>query len=116
MRCSVLVLALIAASISDARREFKNYESTTATYHSSKSEVQSAFSKRAVPAKDALSAAREHVNHIAPESQFRVTDQYTDKDTGATHVYFVQTYNDLDIENARANVNVSKDFPSQSSI
>lgn len=111
MRYSVLIFAFLGTvsfSSAHGRREFTNYESTTAAYHSSESDVQGAFRKRATPAEDAMSAASEHLDHIAPGTHFRVSDQYTDKDTGVTHVYFVQSLNDLDIENARANINVSR--------
>ncbi|KAJ2883125.1 hypothetical protein FB639_002238, partial [Coemansia asiatica] len=42
-------------------------------------------------------------------SNMRISSMYTDKASGITHVYFVQTVNGHDIANAVANVNVFKD-------
>ncbi|KAJ2084444.1 hypothetical protein H4R24_000074 [Coemansia sp. RSA 988] len=42
-------------------------------------------------------------------SNMRVTNAYTDDTSGITHVYVIQTVNGVDITNAVANINVSKD-------
>ncbi|RPA72612.1 extracellular metallo proteinase MEP [Ascobolus immersus RN42] len=65
--------------------------------------------KRDVTASDPISAAEEHIKTIAEGTEFAKTDSYTSPDTGITHVHFVQTYNGVVVENARANVNVAKD-------
>ncbi len=39
----------------------------------------------------------------------KVTNQYTDPDTGTTHIYLRQTYNDFEIANANLVVNVADD-------
>jgi hypothetical protein len=38
-----------------------------------------------------------------------VTDQYTDSDTGLTHIYLRQEFNGLEVVNANMNVNVTAD-------
>ncbi|KAH8144892.1 uncharacterized protein LAJ45_11098 [Morchella importuna] len=54
--------------------------------------------------------AAEHLKTIVPNVEFRENgDDYTDVDTGITHVYFTQTLNGLDIENAQANINIKRD-------
>ncbi|KAJ2697863.1 hypothetical protein FB645_005801 [Coemansia sp. IMI 203386] len=42
-------------------------------------------------------------------SNMRISSMYTDKSSGITHVYLVQTVNGHDVANSVANVNVSKD-------
>ncbi|CUS09291.1 unnamed protein product [Tuber aestivum] len=60
--------------------------------------------------KDPAVIATKYLRLIAPGVSFRHNnDQYTDADTGVTHVYFTQTLNGLDIENAQANVNIRSD-------
>ncbi|PWW74191.1 hypothetical protein C7212DRAFT_283708 [Tuber magnatum] len=59
---------------------------------------------------DPATIAIEYLKSIAPGVGFRPNnDQYTDADTGMTHVYFTQTLNGLDVENAQANVNIRSD-------
>ncbi|KAL7275605.1 hypothetical protein RUND412_001437 [Rhizina undulata] len=59
---------------------------------------------------DPLTTATQHVKQLFQDAEFRNNyDMYTDDDTGITHVYFTQTLNGLDIENAQVNVNVKKD-------
>jgi len=41
--------------------------------------------------------------------EYRVTDQYTDHDTGVTHIYLRQQLNGLDILNTTLSINVAKD-------
>lgn len=50
--------------------------------------------------------ATELVTKTVPSAKFRLVESYTG-DNGVTHVYFRQTGNDLDIDNADFNVNVS---------
>ncbi|KAF8470827.1 Fungalysin metallopeptidase-domain-containing protein [Kalaharituber pfeilii] len=38
-----------------------------------------------------------------------IKDHYTDDDTGITHAYFIQTYDDIDIQNTQINLNVKRD-------
>ena len=45
----------------------------------------------------------------ADVSQAVVTDQYTDPDTGTTHIYLRQTYNGLEVANANLNINLTAD-------
>ena len=40
---------------------------------------------------------------------FAITNQYTDPDTGTTHIYLRQTYGGLEVANANLSVNVAKD-------
>ncbi|KAJ2847797.1 hypothetical protein IWW36_003671 [Coemansia brasiliensis] len=47
--------------------------------------------------------------HGVAADSIRTTSVYTDTASGITHVYAVQTFNGIDISNAVANVNVSKD-------
>src|SRR5690606_34239144 len=56
-----------------------------------------------------LEIAAAHVEKLAPGTTYKlVGDHYTDKDTGVTHAYFVQTYNGVEIENSQININVLK--------
>lgn len=55
---------------------------------------------------NAQDIATELVKKTAPGAEFRQVESYTG-DNGVTHVYFRQTANDLDIDNADFNVNVS---------
>ena len=45
----------------------------------------------------------------ADVSQAVITDQYTDQDTGTTHIYLRQTYNSLEVANANMNINLTSD-------
>ena len=60
------------------------------------------LSKRA----SAQDIATELVKKTVPGAKFRLVESYTGSN-GITHVYFRQTANDLDIDNADFNVNVS---------
>jgi hypothetical protein len=42
-------------------------------------------------------------------SQAQVTDQYTDPDTGTTHIYLRQVHNGLEVANANLNINLTSD-------
>ncbi|KAJ1963865.1 hypothetical protein GGI12_001792 [Dipsacomyces acuminosporus] len=48
-------------------------------------------------------------NHKIPVENIKITDAYTDKATGVTHVYARQTIHGTDVVNAVANINISKD-------
>jgi extracellular elastinolytic metalloproteinase len=50
--------------------------------------------------------ATELVQKTVPGAKFRIVESYTGNN-GVTHVYFRQTANDIDIDNADFNVNVS---------
>lgn len=53
-----------------------------------------------------LEAAENHVRSIHPEATFRRADDTHTSSNGITHVYFKQTLNGLDIDDADFNVNV----------
>lgn len=66
------------------------------------------FSRRA--ASDPVEIAKAYLKNLAPDAELVSNgDHYTDADTGITHVYFTQTLNGLNIENAQANVNILRD-------
>lgn len=54
----------------------------------------------------AIEAAENHVRSIHPEATFRRADDTHTGANGITHVYFKQTLNGLDIDDADFNVNV----------
>lgn len=68
------------------------------------------------PSADPLAVATAYLNshaarfNLSPTdlAQSRVTDRYTDRDSGITHIYFRQTVNGLEVENANINVAVSR--------
>ncbi|KAI5778556.1 Fungalysin metallopeptidase-domain-containing protein [Geopyxis carbonaria] len=112
MRYSILLgLAFSALTCTaSARESFSIPEAArTGSYINSK-EVASSSQLRRATGGDALKVATAHLKEIAPEAEFKVNgDEYTDADTGVTHLYFTQTLNGLKIENAVANVNLKKD-------
>lgn len=100
------LLALTATSTVAAHRRIFAIPSTHEVSYTSLSE--SSFQPRV--GTDAKSIATEHLRSLAPGVEFRNNgDYYTDEDTGITHVYFTQTLNGLDVENAQANVNIKRD-------
>lgn len=103
------LLALTAASAVVAHRRILAVHSEQAvTYTDSLSLSDSALKPRA--ANDHKTIATEHLKSLTPNVEFRDNgDHYTDEDSGITHVYFTQTVNGLDVENAQANVNVKRD-------
>lgn len=114
MRASIVLAALLSAlpAITNAhshggRREFKNYIDVVPEYLAADSPEMTILRKRDVTAEDPIAAAEEHIKIISEGSEFKKTDSYTSPDTGITHVHFVQTVNGLEVDNARANVNVS---------
>ena len=68
------------------------------------------------PSADPLAIATAYLNanaarfHLSPTdlAQSRVTDRYTDSDSGITHIYLRQTVNGLEVENANINIAVSR--------
>lgn len=103
------LLALTAASAVVAHRRILVIPGQIdGSYTDSTSLSESALRPRANS--DPKSIATEHIKGLAPGVEFRENgDDYTDVDSGITHVYFTQTLNGLDIENAQANVNVKRD-------
>ena len=65
----------------------------------------SSLTKRA----SAQDIATEVVEKTVPGAKFRLVESYTGTN-GVSHVYFRQTANDIDIDNADFNVNVSTSF------
>src|SRR5262249_4748751 len=65
------------------------------------------------PRQVALSYLADHAADLgltpADVSQALVTDQYSDPDTGTTHIYLRQTYNGLEVANANLNINLTAD-------
>lgn len=103
------LLALTAASTVVAHRRILAIHSEQAvTYTNSLSLNESALKPRADS--DPKTIATEHLKSLTPNVEFRDNgDHYTDEDSGITHVYFTQTVNGLDVENAQANVNIKRD-------
>lgn len=61
-------------------------------------------------ASDPVAIAKAYLKTIAPDAELVLNkDQYTDADSGITHLYFTQTLNGLKIDNAVANVNIRGD-------
>ncbi|KMP03147.1 Fungalysin/Thermolysin Extracellular metalloproteinase 5 [Coccidioides immitis] len=56
-----------------------------------------------------VDVATKLVKQTIPSATFRVVDDHYISDTGLGHVYFRQTINGLDVDNADFNVNVGKD-------
>lgn len=104
------LLALTAATaVATHRRLLTIPGQIDGSYIDSISLDSSALRPRAVGSDPKVIAA-EHLKGIVPNVEFRENgDDYTDVDTGITHVYFTQTLNGLDIENAQANVNIKRD-------
>lgn len=116
---SLLLLALGSASTTlahqantagvAARPQFNIRGETAGTYLNSNHET-SRTSLKARANADPITIATEHVQKLAPGTSYRlVSDHYTDEDTGLTHVYFIQQFNGIDIENTQINVNVQRD-------
>lgn len=61
---------------------------------------------------DYVQVATDLVKKIAPDATFRVVDDHYVGKSGIAHVNFKQTANDLDIDNADFNVNVSTTYVS----
>lgn len=103
------LLALTAASAVVAhRRILAVHGEQTVSYTDSQSLSNSAL--RISADADHKTIATQHLKSLTPNVQFRDNgDHYTDEDSGITHVYFTQTVNGLDVENAQANVNVKRD-------
>lgn len=103
------LLALTAASTVVAQRRILAVHGEQAvTYTDSLSLSGSAIKPRADS--DHTTIAIQHLKSLTPNVKFRENgDHYTDEDSGITHVYFTQTINGLDVENAQANVNVKRD-------
>lgn len=58
-----------------------------------------------------VEAAEAHVRSIYPDATFRQSDDSYTTSNGITHVYFKQTLNGLDIDDADFNVNVCRASP-----
>ncbi|KAI2630755.1 extracellular metallo proteinase 1 [Hypoxylon sp. NC1633] len=79
-----------------------------ATYNTAASVVAD-HSLRVLRRGDYLETATELVRSIAPNATFRVADDHYVGTNGVGHVYFKQTANGLDIDNADFNVNIARD-------
>lgn len=56
---------------------------------------------------DPVEVAKAHLKDKSPDASFRLVDDYYTGSNGITHVRFKQTFNNIDVDNADYNVNVS---------
>lgn len=80
-------------------------QTKTVYVNSSVADTGSGLSRR--QGADYVQIATDAVKTVAPNASFRLVDDYYVGKKGVAHVNFRQTANDLDIDNADFNVNVS---------
>lgn len=106
--CHALLLSLVLAAVpvQGGRVNPQAYRLREAPNYISAARASENDNPTMLKRSDYLDTAIELVKRIAPDSTFRIVDDHYVGTNGVGHVYFRQTVDDRDVENADFSVNV----------
>jgi extracellular elastinolytic metalloproteinase len=108
MRSTFAVSLLSAVATRVQCVDLEAYRVQPATSYIKASDITTAEAHLQQRGTDYVAVAKAFVKTVAPNTTFRVVDDHYVSTHGIAHVYFKQTANGVDIDNAAVNINVSR--------